>query len=373
MGKVKVGFSAGTSPPVGRIDAVLLAARLFGFDSFWTIDHFQSFFNRGVWQRDFTWLASPRHSPHEILDYQVMLGHLARRAGNLQLAVGVTEPIRRHPVLLAQSFMTLSHLVKRPPILGIGSGEAENVRPYGLDFSRPVARLEEALQIIRLCFDSQGPFDYEGDFYRLEGAVMDLRPALGRTPEVWLAAHGPRMLELTGRYGDGWFPVVPMTPADYEDRLVRIRKSAAEVGRDPEKITAGLSLYVIAGKTEGEARRLLHHRSVRYLALLVPDYVWKKYGVTHPLGDGFRGMVDFVPEQYSTADLEEMMSSVPLDLMEEPAAFGTPRQLLEKLHSFREAGLQHVVLVPVSGLISRRDAVYGIRTILWLSRRLRAG
>ena len=372
MPRMKVGFSAGTEPPVSRIDLILRLARVARFDSFWTIDHFQSFFNRGIWDRDFTWLATGR-SPHEILDYQVVLGHVARKAGRVQIGVGVTEPIRRHPVQIAQTFMTLSHMLKRPPILGIGAGEAENTVPYGLPFKRPVSRLEEALEIINLCFESDGTFDYDGEFYQLDGAVMDLQPAKGRVPELWLASHGPRMLELTGRFGDGWFPVVPMTPDDYAERLSVIRKSAAEAGRDPEAIEAGLSLYVITGRTEAEARKYLHHRSVRYLALLVPDYVWNKYGATHPLGKGFRGMVDFVPEAYSTEELEEMMAEVPLDLMEEPAAVGTPQQLLAQLREFQEAGLEHVVLQPVSGLISRGAAAFGVRTILWLARKLRKG
>ncbi|MFQ5966340.1 MAG: LLM class flavin-dependent oxidoreductase [Acidimicrobiia bacterium] len=372
MSGIKVGFSAGTEPPISRIELALRLARVAGFDSLWTIDHFQSFFNRGIWQRDFTWLATGR-SPHAILDYQVVLGHLARKAGRVQIGVGVTEPIRRHPVQIAQTFMTLSHLLKKPPILGIGSGEAENTVPYGLDFKRPVSRLEEALQIIKLCFESDGTFDFHGDFYRMDAAVMDLRPAVGRTPEIWLASHGPRMLEMTGRFGDGWFPVVPMTPEDYGDRLAVIRKSAAEAGRDPEAIAAGLSLYLIAGRTEAEARKYLHHRSVRYLALLVPDYVWNKYGVTHPLGKGFQGMVDFVPESYTTDELEQMMAEVPLDLLEEPAAFGTPEQLLDKLYQYRDAGLQHVVLQPVSGLVSRGAAAFALKTIVSLARKLRKG
>ena len=74
----------------------------------------------------------------------------------MRLGVGVTEPIRRHPVLIAQAMMTLSHLTKRAPILGIGAGERMNIDPYGLDFSEPVTRLEEALQIIRLCLSAPG-------------------------------------------------------------------------------------------------------------------------------------------------------------------------------------------------------------------------
>ena len=64
--------------------------------------------------------------------------------------------------------MTLSHLTKRAPILGIGAGERMNIDPYGLDPSEPVTRLEEALQIIRLCLSAQGPITFSGKHYRLD-------------------------------------------------------------------------------------------------------------------------------------------------------------------------------------------------------------
>ena len=51
-----------------------------------------------------------------------------------------------------------------------------NIEPYGLPGAHAVDRLEEALQIIRRCFTSQGPIDFAGEHFRLEGAVMDLQP-----------------------------------------------------------------------------------------------------------------------------------------------------------------------------------------------------
>jgi hypothetical protein len=81
--------------------------------------------------------------------------------------------------------LTLSHMAKRPPILGIGSGERQNIEPYGLDFSHPVGRLEEALRIMRLCFYSQGlicfeienkssmphPMHLHGHFFRVDNGT----------------------------------------------------------------------------------------------------------------------------------------------------------------------------------------------------------
>jgi phthiodiolone/phenolphthiodiolone dimycocerosates ketoreductase len=126
------------------------------------LDHFQGLIPSSIWDQQLSWVASHHESPHELFEYQVLLGYLAASAGRLRLGVGVTEPIRRHPVLIAQAMLTLAHLTRRKPILGIGAGERENVEPYGLDFTQPVGRLEEALQIIQLCFSHKGTIDFHG-------------------------------------------------------------------------------------------------------------------------------------------------------------------------------------------------------------------
>lgn len=369
---IRVGLSVGTQPPIWRIHLSLRLARALGFDSAWTVDHFLSFFPQAIWDREFSWIAGTASSPDAFFDYQVLLGHLAARAGKLQLAVGVTEPIRRHPVLLAQAFLTLSHLTRRPPILGIGAGERENTEPYGFAFDHPVAQLEEALQIIRLAFESQGPFDFKGNHFTLERALMDLRPAPGRTPEIWIAAHGPRMLALTGKYGDGWYPTIPMTPQDYAERLGVIRAAANSAGRDPNAITPGYFLIAVIGRTEAEARAALSSRPVRFIALLAPDEAWQRAGVSHPLGAGFRGMIDFVPSHYGRAELEAAMAKVPLDLLVEQGVWGTKAKVLARIREYEEAGLRHLVLAPAAGLISRRHALTSLRAVAWIARRLQA-
>ena len=101
--RISVGLQIGTQPPLGLTTTVARYARLSGLRSLMTIDHFQNIFPTAIWDQEFSWLAARGRSPHEHFDYQALLGYLARRAGNLRLGVGVTEPIRRHPVLIAQS------------------------------------------------------------------------------------------------------------------------------------------------------------------------------------------------------------------------------------------------------------------------------
>jgi phthiodiolone/phenolphthiodiolone dimycocerosates ketoreductase len=202
--KIGVGLAIPPKPPLAAFKQVIWAARLMRFDSLLLWDHIQDIFPRALWEPSFTWAAGVNESPHEMFDQQTLLGYLGPRAGNLAVGVAVTEAIRRHPVVIAQAMVTLAHLTKRAPILGIGSGERENIEPYGLPFANSVSRLEEALQVIRLCLDTESPLDFEGAYFNLDRARFDLKPPPGRKPKIWVGALGPRMLELTGRYGDGW-------------------------------------------------------------------------------------------------------------------------------------------------------------------------
>lgn len=347
------------------------AARVYRLDAVWTVDHFQGWFPQELWNKDMAWMAGPGSTPHAYFDYQALVGYLARRAGPMHIGVGVTEALRRHPVLLAQTALTLSHMTNAPPILGIGAGERENTVPYGIEFDRPVGRLSEALPIIRRCFDSKGPFDFEGEFFEMNKAMMDLGPAEGRRPQIWIAAHGPRMLRLTGEYGDGWYPTFPMSPEDYASALAAIRDSARAHGRDPGRIVPGNQLLAVIGRTESEARSHLDSNIMRFMTLLAPASLWKRAGLEHPLGPHFRGLIDFIPAEYPAEQISAAMSTVPVDIVAENVLWGTPEKIRESLEEYVDAGLRHIVVGPASAAISRRSAVYSVRALFSILRRVR--
>ncbi len=320
--------------PMGVTRAFTAVARLYRLDSLFVYDHFQDAYPTALWDRDFTWFARLVPSPHAVFEYQTLLGSLAAHAGGMQLGVAVTKPIGRHPVLIAQAAMTLAHLTKRAPILGIGTGERMNVEPYGLPGTHAVDRLEEALQIIRRCFTSQGPIDFAGKHFRLERAVMDLEPPPGRTPQIWIAAHGPRTLALTGRYGDGWAPATGAvsSPEDYRSKLAQIHDAARDAGRDPEAITPALFAYMAIAPTERKIGALLKSRLLRYYALLLLSADRRReVGADHPFGAQCRGVVDIVPENYDRATLEDAIAAVPAEVIRNGFVVGTPEQVIARL------------------------------------------
>ena len=370
--KMALGLYLPAQPPLTDIGRLVYVARMLRLDSVTVWDHFQDLFPQALWDSDFTWLAGRSPTPHEWFDYRTLLGYLAPRAGRLRLGVTVTEPIRHHPVSIAQSAMTLAHMTKRPPILGLGAGERENTEPYGLSLTQPVGRLEEALQVIRQCFTSRGPFDFQGKHFQLNDAVLDLQPPAGRTPEIWIAAHGPRMLKLTAKYGDGWYPHI-LFPDEYAEKLEIIRQAARGAGRDPDAVTPSNVVVVFVAPTEQEARAMLGTRIGRFMTLVMPASAWHRLELDHPLGTDFRGIIDIVPESYSRETLEEAIKHVPVDMVAETAAWGTPRQIIRKLQAFSEAGARHLGLTVGSALISQRAALYSLRALWGINRALQAG
>lgn len=368
-----VGIGVGSGPPLARTLAMVRVARALGVTSVWVVDHLTGFFPKVMWDSQFTWLSRRGGSPDAFFEWQTLAGHLASRAGRLQLGVGVTEAIRRHPVVLAQAALTLSHLTRRPPILGIGSGEAENVTPYGLSFDRPVSRLEEALEVLRMCFTATGSMSFEGDFFTLDEATLDLVPGVGGMPRIWLGAHGPRMLRLTGRHADGWLPAIPMSPEEYARSLGVVHASAVEHGRDPSSIVPAMTVPYVVGRNAADVDIQLRHPAVRFLALLAPDQTWQQAGFRHPLGEGFGGITEFVPDRYDRSDLQDAIEAVPDELLRARLVAGTPDEVVGRLRELGEAGLQHVVLSPVSPIVSRRALVFAARTLPSIVRRLRNG
>jgi len=369
--RITVGLHAPPKPPLYSMRAMVYAARAMRLDSFTIWDHFQDLFPASLWDTELTWLARDTDTPHEMYDFQTMLGFLASHAGRLRLGVAVTEPTRRHPVLLAQAMLTLAHVSKKAPILGIGSGEAENIVPYGLPFDQPVGRLEEALQILRLCFDGQGPIDFAGTHFNLDHAYMDLKAPKRRTPRIWVAAHGPRMLRLTGQYGDGWYPTALATPEDYAAGLESVRASALAAGRDPARIVPAFQPHIVVAPSMDEARRMLDSKPMRLVAILAPATIWRQFGQSHPFGDDFRGLLDYVPSNYSRQELEDALAAVPIDVAAEALIWGTPERVIDRLRDFGQAGLRYAVIELVSAAISPKAAGYSLVALRRIANALR--
>ena len=276
-----------------------------------------------------------------------MLGHLAarNRLGRLRLGTSVTDSGRRNPAVTAQAAATAHLLTRGRFILGIGCGEREGNEPYGVDWSKPVARFEEAMATIRALWDSGGQLvNRESPYFPLRNALFDLPSYKGKWPEIWIAAHGPRMLRAAGRYADAWYPAFPHRPKEYARRLELVRTAASDAGRDPMGITPALWTPVYTGHTRDEVDEALSSEIAKAWAFTASDEFFARHGVEHPLGAGFTGAQDILPQLLDEQTVLSAAARVPLSLMREVCLNGTPDEVLAQAAEWRDCGLRYIVV-----------------------------
>lgn len=325
------------------------------YNSIWIPDHMVSFWPDSIWTPEFTDLAISSPSPHRHLDGLAVAAAAAVLTKNVPIATTVVDTVRRHPSLLAQTALTIDHLSKGRFILGLGSGETENTVPYGFDFSKPVSRFEESLKVIRLLWESDGPVDFEGQFYHLHHARLDTEPYEGRFPRIWIGANGPRMLDITGRYADGWWPAGAWTPEEYGAKLKVVRQSAEKAGRDPMAITPANVNFCLIGD-DAELAEILQAPLVKALVMQIPAEVLRVRGFKHPLGEDWAGMQDIDPAKFPRDRIVDMLSRVEPESILSVVEHGSPQQIAKKYKGYVDAGMRTAKLLDYSGMAGSKFA-----------------
>jgi phthiodiolone/phenolphthiodiolone dimycocerosates ketoreductase len=353
--KLKVGLAAQAVPlrysPMAVVRSSYLSAVATRLDSFWLTDHLNSLFPRSMATPKYVGTARISPKVDANLEPWTVLGHLAarNRLARMRLGIGVTDAGRRNPAVTAQAAATLHLLTRGRAILGIGTGEREGNEPYGVDWSKPVARFEEAMATIRALWNSGGELvTRDSPFFPLRNAVFDLSPYRGKWPEIWIAAHGPRMLRATGRYADAWFPGAIFSPADYARGLDLVRAAASDAGRDPMSIIAASFFFTVTGRSREEIDEALNSDAMKAFALNAPGELWKRHGMRHPLGDDFGGSQDLIPQVLDEQTVLAHTSDVPESLLKDALLQGTPEEVVDQAAQWRDHGLRYPVLCNIS-------------------------
>jgi phthiodiolone/phenolphthiodiolone dimycocerosates ketoreductase len=310
------------------------------YHSIWLPDHMVSFWPDSIWTPEFTDLATISPSPHRHLDGMAVAAAAAVLTKNVPLVTSVVDTVRRHPALLAQSALTIDQLAEGRFILGLGSGETENTVPYGFDFATPVSRFAEALEVIRLLWDSDGPVDFDGRFYRLRHARLDTEPYRGVPPQIWIGGSGPRTLDLVGRYADGWWPTGAWTPDDYADKLAAVRRSAERAGRDPMAITPCFIQICLIGRDDAALAEILDAPLVKAFLLQVSAELLRMFGFDHPMGPAWRGYQDIDPATLTRERILDFLGRVEPESILAVVPHGSPKQVARTVAEFVDAGLR---------------------------------
>ena len=217
---MRMGLMAGATEATGSgLDGLIDFARMAeekGFDSIWAANIFG-------------------------LDAVSGLTLAGRETSRIELGTAVTPTYPRHPMALAQQALTASLACQGRFTLGIGLSHKVVIEDMmGLSYARPASHMDEYLQVIGPLLRGEA-VDFEGQEYRVKGA-LSLPDA--PTPPLIVAALGPRMLEIAGKYADGTITWVT-GPKTLEEHIIpSIQRAAAEAGRTAPRIVCGLPVAV---------------------------------------------------------------------------------------------------------------------------------
>jgi phthiodiolone/phenolphthiodiolone dimycocerosates ketoreductase len=358
MPKVTVGYQDGALHPLWVSRLGTRVATLLGAGAIWLPDHFMGFAPKWMWVPEVVPVARIVHSMDALFDPIPLLTLAARRHRRVWLGTSVTDPIRRHPMSLAQTFVTLDHVSKGRAILGIGNGIRENTEPYGLPEDSRVARLEEAVRIIRTLWESGGrPVTFDGRFWKLRDAVFDLPLYRDKPPRLFVGAHFPRMLKLCGRFSDGWLPGQKIEAGEYRARLEAIRAAATAADRTTEGFTATQTLLVAFGRSREEVRRLaLGNDYCAYMATGLPASVWSELGAEHPMGEDFAGFLDMVPSRATREQVALARQRLVPEMLDRLFYMGTAEEIFREAAPLAGAGCSHFIIANMGGVFTGRGA-----------------
>jgi alkanesulfonate monooxygenase SsuD/methylene tetrahydromethanopterin reductase-like flavin-dependent oxidoreductase (luciferase family) len=225
--------------------------------------------------------------------------------------------------------------------IGLGvSGPQVVERWHGAKFERPLQRLREVVDIIRLALSGER-VNYDGEFFRLSGFRLLVRPVQERIP-IYLATFKPQALELTGEIADGWLPThvslehLPSMLERVSAGARRGRRTAADIDLAPATLTA-------VTEPADEARQLC----ARHLAY----YVGRMGTFYHELmtSSGFGDEADRIRERWQQGDRQGAATQVSRAMLDALVIAGTRDDCLRAIEARRAAGIEHVVLFPPHG------------------------
>jgi probable F420-dependent oxidoreductase len=231
---MKFGLVLQTDPPASRLVALAQRAERLGFSSVWTFD------SPVLWQEPF-----------------VIYSRILEATERVTVGPMVTNPRSREWPVTASLFATLNDMSGNRTVCGIGRGDSA-VRVIG---ERPTT-LEEVAACIRTVRALA-----EGRDVELHGTTVRFPWVKDGALPVWMAAYGPKALEVAGREADGLILQIA-DPFVIEWAIGRFRAAAKEAGRDPDALTVCAAAPAYVGAERSHPRD-----QVRWFGGMVGNHV----------------------------------------------------------------------------------------------------
>ena len=261
----------------------------------------------------------------------INMAAMALSTTKVKLGTGVTNPLTRHPSVVASGYATLEEYAPGRMIVGIGLGDSSvetmGMKPAKLSF------FEKTIEQIRQLL--------AGREVQLEtGKIHLLHPCKGKVP-IYIAASGPKMLELSGRIADGIVVLVGVADEYIAHAKEKIDAGAKAAGRKLQDIN--LVLWVpCAVSDKAPAKDAVKAHVARVVAHPLP-YVLDPQ--EQKVLEEIRRTYDYYHHMDQEANHAEV---IPDWLVDKFAIAGTVEECRAQIQRIKKTGVQQIAIIPYS-------------------------
>ena len=275
------------------------------------------------------------------MDAVVPLAYLAAKTQHIKLGTGIIQISSRVPPMIAMTAQSLRTVSNNRFVLGLGVSGPQVVEGlHGASFAKPLSRLRECVDIIKLGLASER-IAYEGEHYCLPRPGGEGKPIrLSQPPQadlpLYLATLGPKAMEMTGELANGWLGTSFM-PEQADIFLEPLQRGLAKSGRTLADIDVqvGGSLEI-----DDDVERLIDARR--------PAMAFTLGGMgsakTNFYNDAFKraGYAEAAEEVQAlwvSGDKEAAIRAVPDEMVLKTNLIGTRDMIIDRIKAYAAAGV----------------------------------
>ena len=334
---LNLGYLSGRADPADSLALARHAERL-GFSSVWAAEAYGS-------------------------DSPTVLAWLAGQTTTIDLGSAVMQVPGRSPALTAMTAATLDLLSGGRFRLGLGvSGPQVSEGWHGVRFAEPLARTRAYVEVVRLALARQ-TVRHDGPHHPLplpdgpgKALRLGLRPLREHVP-LYLAAVGPRNLQLAGEVADGWLAVFfDPNPDLAAEQLGHVAAGRARVGLDLD----GFDVVATVPLSVGADPQACADPVRAYAALYVGGMGSREQNFYFSLAVrmGFGEEAARIQDLYLAGRPRDAEAEVPYALVERTSLLGDRDRVAAGLARLAAAGVTTCALVPYGAdLPARLDAL----------------
>ncbi len=274
--------------------------------------------------------------PHISPDVLVCMTIAATNTERIHIAHGVTDHHTYHPSVTANATACLNELSGGRAFVGLGTGNL-GAKVTGIS---PFQELRNAILFIKK-FSAGEEVEFQGLKWQSEWSRRPLR--------VYLGGTGPRLCQLAGEIADGIMLTSNADPVLLKWQKEQVEKGAEKAGRDPSEIDIWARGMIYVTDTPGQARREVSGYAVNSAQMLSRLLIQKNPAIedlrkrmekAHPnlIEECDNSFSQWQPDQHEKIDTPSALA-VTQQILDVQHLVGKPDDILEKLHSIRELGI----------------------------------